>query len=143
MEPIVEKYHKEFERLMGVGYQLIHVDSKTLWSEKLSTGRYVMKNAAGSVAAKFSLVPMINCCGIVVSTQAEVTSGFQGKGLGTLLNSFRIDLARHKGYGVLLCTDVESNEPQRRVLKKNGWKDIFKFVNPRTKNVVCISVINL
>lgn len=93
--------------------------------------------------AGFELHPMINCCGICVSTRAFVKEGYRGKGLGEALNSIRIDISRTLGYGLLLCTDVESNEAQRKILKKNGCTDIYKFVNPRTKNTVILTVINL
>lgn len=93
--------------------------------------------------ASFSLASMVNCCGICVSTEARVVEAWQRKGLGTLLNAIRIDWARVLGYGLLLCTDIASNTPQRRVLAKNGWQDIHTFRNPRTGNDVVLSVINL
>lgn len=91
----------------------------------------------------FGLVPMINCCGIVVSTHVQVASRFRNKGLGTLLNKFRIDLAKELGYGCVICTDVLHNLPQQKVLEKNGWKLIHQFENPRTYNQVAIHAINL
>ena len=95
------------------------------------------------MVAEFELYPMISCCGICVSTKSRVIPEYQQRGLGTLLNSLRIDVARYLGYGVLLCTDVVTNEAQRKVLKANGWKDVHEFLNPRTRNRVAISVINL
>ena len=93
--------------------------------------------------ASFELHPMIGCCAICVSTAAKVAKKYQGKGLGTILNKLRIHLAREQRYGTLLCTNVATNIPQRKILKKNGWKDIFTFLNPRTGNKIFISVVKL
>lgn len=155
---IVAKYTELLNALLGRDdWQLTEKETSAPYTEKLPVGKWRLwvpnefGPAPGQVnvprgqleIARFELYPMINCCGICVSTQAWVSDQFRGKGLGTLLNSFRIDVARHNGYGVLLCTDVVTNEPQRKVLKANGWKDIHQFVNPRTSNRVAISVINL
>jgi hypothetical protein len=142
-EAVVEKYKQLFNRLLPEGWQLTDETNKVSWDEKLDMGRYTLKDVKNNVIASFELYPMINCCGICVSTKAMVAFAWQHKGIGTLLNSFRVDLARHLGYGLLLCTDVETNEYQRKVLAKNGWKDLYKFVNPRTRNSVFISAINL
>lgn len=64
----------------------------------------------------------------------------RGKGVATRLNQFRYDFAKHLGYGSLMCIDVETNLPQKRILKKNGWKDVHTFNNPRTGNQVAISI---
>lgn len=95
------------------------------------------------VAASFSLYQLIGCCGVCVSTGAYVSSDYRQKGLGTLLNSMRIDLARALGYGCLMCTDIATNEAQSRILQKNGWTLIHGFTNPRTTHQVGIHIINL
>lgn len=148
------------KELGGEKFDLINTTNSCSYSEKLEVGKYqlvvgkppeppdkygykTMKKGDRKIIASFELHPMINCCGIVVSTRAEVAKEYRGKGLGACLNSIRIDIARQAGYGLLLCTDIEQNEFQRKILAKNGWKDIHKFINPRTKNTVYISVINL
>lgn len=143
--PIGQKYDKLFKAILGEGYRLMHDATKAPYDEKLDVGKYTLYQVGSPMVpvASFELYPMINCCGICVSTKAEVRTNFQNKGLGTLLNSLRIDIARECGYGVLLCTDIESNTYQRNILKRNGWTDLLKFVNPRTKNVVYVSAINL
>lgn len=131
-------------------WTLTHSDEKVNYDEKLTLGKYELKfktpNPSDPMKGKiasFELYPMINCCAICVSTTAWVHPFYQHRGIGRTLNSLRIDIARYLGYGLLLCTDVESNEYQRKILKTNGWKDIHKLVNPRTMNTVFISVINL
>ena len=143
---IVEKYNKSIDAILGHGqWELQNVDEKCSYEGKLSVGKYklVLTFGTKTVVASFELFPMINCCGMCVSTQARVDYKYQGKGLGTILNSLRIDIARHLGYGCLMCTDVESNTYQRKILARNGWMDVDKFVNPRTKNTLFISVIHL
>lgn len=104
---------------------------------------FVVLGDSEVVVARWELVQMVHCCGICVSTSAQVDKNYSGKGLGTVLNQFRIHLARQLGYGCLMCTDIESNVAQRKILEKNGWKDVHSFVNPRTSNRVFISVIDL
>jgi hypothetical protein len=89
--------------------------------------------------AGFTLTQLPGCCGVVVSTGAWVNLDHRRKGIGSLMNQLRIDYARALGYGYILCTDVETNEPQRKLLAKNGWVDLTKFTNPRTVNRVFIS----
>lgn len=97
----------------------------------------------GLQISKFKLVQMTGCCGICVSTGNHISKEYRGKGLNKIFNQFRIDVASHLGYTVLLCTDVHNNQPQKKTLIRNGWKDIYSFTNKRTDNLVDISVINL
>jgi len=93
--------------------------------------------------AQWNLNEMYGNCGILVSHRAYVFHPYRNKGLGKLLNQFRIDFAKALGYSILLCTDIESNLPQRHILTKNGWIDILKFINRRTNNINHISYYNL
>lgn len=91
----------------------------------------------------FDLIMMPGCCGIIISTGAFVYPPYRGKGVGTILNHFRKAIAAAMGFGVMLCTDVLQNEAQQKILEKNGWDQIYAFINPRTDNVVGIHVIQL
>lgn len=102
-----------------------------------------MEHGKHVVVASWELVPMVNCCGIVVSTAAYVSPDFRGKGLGTLFNTVRLIIAKEAGYSVILCTDWMENAAQRAILNKNGWKDVYMFNNSRTTHDVAISVLNL
>jgi GNAT superfamily N-acetyltransferase len=88
------------------------------------------------IVTRFSLIPMPGCCGIIISTGVYVYPDFRGKGLGTLLNNMRIQMAQDLGYGLIICTDVDSNKPQKRILSKNGWNLVDNFINPRTNHSV-------
>ena len=105
-------------------------------------GRYqVMLNQRR--LAEFELYQMPHCCGIAVSCRALVAPEYRKRGLGALFNMFRQDIARQLGFSLLMCTDVAQNEPQRKLLKTNGWKDLISFVNQRTRNTVYVCAIGL
>jgi len=142
LDPLQEKIKDTLDAVLGVGWTLRNTTHKVSYDEKLGMGVYVLKFGDQQVAS-FELYPMVGCCGICVSTKATVDKAYRNRGIGALLNGLRIDIARYLGYGLLLCTDVESNEYQRKILKRNGWMDLHKVVNPRTKNTIFISAINL
>ncbi len=91
----------------------------------------------------FKLYEMPHCCAIMISCNVDVKEKYRNKGIGTILNKFRQEIGLLLGYSLLLCTDIEQNTHQRRLLKNNGWKDIYNVLNKRTGNNVFISVINL
>lgn len=127
---IGEQYHIDddidkptIERNWSVGHYRLDIDN-TIW------------------AASWRLYQMPHCCAICVSCESSVKPAFRGKGLGTLLNTMRKEISTMLGYSLLLCTDIEANTPQRKILATNGWKDIYSVLNRRTNNVVHISVVN-
>lgn len=93
--------------------------------------------------AQWTLTPMPGCCGILISTNSYVNYPYRKLGLGTILNKYRIQQATEKGYGLLFCTDKDTNIPQKNILAKNGWELINNFTNPRTGNLVNLHVYNL
>lgn len=94
-------------------------------------------------ASTWKLYQMPHCCGIIVSCNVHVVVDFRNKRLGSLLNTFRQELGRLLGYSCMMCTDIETNDHQRRILATNGWKDVHNVINKRTNNRIYISVINL
>lgn len=144
MQQLKETLDRILER---TDWRLRNNTCKVDYNEKLECGKYTLtfpgEPANMPPVAEFQLYPMINCCGICVSTSAVVREDWQHKGLGTALNRARIEIARQLGYGLLLCTDIEKNTYQRTILARNGWQDLHSFVNPRTKNRVYVSAINL
>lgn len=147
-ETIFESYRERLTAILGKDYLFRENSSSMGVNGKYPCVSLVLYSAPpkpgnSHLVSYFSVYQMQGCCGIAISTDAYVNDRWRHKGLGTLLNSLRIDLARCCGYGVLLCTDLTANTAQRRILEKNGWKDIYTFVNPRTQNQLAISVINL
>ena len=72
-----------------------------------------------------------------------VKSEYRNKGIGTLLNKFRQDVAQHQGYTILMCTDLDNNVPQKRILDSQGFQHIYQFINKRTKNLLNVSILKL
>jgi len=121
------------------GVQIRH----TRWND-WSEGKYVVVNdEKKNIIASFELYKMPHCCAILVSCKSYVSEEYRNKRAGTILNQLRQDIGRLLGYSVLMCTDIEQNTHQRKLLATNGWQDIYNVINKRTKNRVYLSVINL
>jgi len=95
------------------------------------------------IISTFKLYQLPHCCAFMVSCNVKVEENFRNKRIGTILNQLRQDLGRLLGYSAVLCTDIEQNINQRKLLKTNGWKDIHNVINKRTQNRVYLSVINI
>lgn len=89
------------------------------------------------------LTPQPGCCGLIISHNSAIATLWQGKGIGGLMNKLRLKVAAYLGYGTVICTDVAKNEPQNKLLAKNGWTKVHDFKNPRTGNIVNIHVVKV
>lgn len=105
-------------------------------------GDYTVK-LKNNTMASFKLYAMPHCCAIIISCNAFVAPDFRNKRIGSTMNHLRQDIGRALGYSTLMCTDIDSNICQRKLLKTNGWTDVHNVINKRTQNRVYISVINL
>jgi GNAT superfamily N-acetyltransferase len=154
MEKLLKKYKTELETLLNTktkwevlkDEQYVDLEPSHLWYTKENEKglNILIRDLKGNTnVGYFKLLQMPGCCGICISTGVIVYLSYQNKGVNTLLNNFRIDIAKNLGYGILLCTDVKNNTPQAKTLDKNGWKHIYTFQNPRTTNVLNISVKEL
>lgn len=146
VEQIFHPYLREIGRRLDMEVE-VKLNSKQVLLDmrrfsKAPEGDYTIFNKkSGYGVACFTLTQLPGCCGVLVSTGAWV--GYTGRGIGTLLNKLRIELAKNMGYGILMCTDLTDNIAQRRILEKNGWKDIYDFTNPRTGNHIAVSVYDI
>ena len=61
----------------------------------------------------------------------------------TILQNLQADLAKSFGYGLLVATDIVSANRYEAKFTDNDWKEIHKFINPRTNNVVGVVVKDL
>ena len=105
---------------------------------------YKVKNAGtDDLLTTFGLFQFPNCCALCVSTQAYVSPKFRRLGINKLSNAFRQEIAASEGYAALVCTDILTNEAERRTLVSQGWNDIFQVHNKRTGNDVILSVKRL
>ena len=150
---MIEKYTKQLKELLSqdviIQYS-VNGKNKNLTLEELIYIKdtfYGLKfeiiDLQGNLISTFRLLQMVGCCGICISTGTYVDPDFRGKGVNIILNNFRIDIAKHLGYGLLMCTDLKSNTPQMKTLDKNGWKHIHEFKNPRTGNILNITIKEL
>ena len=149
---MIEKYTKQLKVLLSKKVNIqCYLDNK--WIDlKEHHLTYIKDNNRGiefkvlnkdKIISQFKLIQMPGCCGICISTGTYVHPDFRGKGVNILLNNFRIDIAKHLGYGLLMCTDLKSNTPQMKTLDKNGWKHIHEFKNPRTGNILNVTIKEL
>jgi len=92
----------------------------------------------------FRLIELPGCCGVVVSTGAYVDPRFRNKGIGTILNKLRVEIARARGYTVMICTINDRDDGRmERLLRRNWWEEVFSFINKRTDNTVTMYSIFL
>lgn len=139
MREIFQKYTKYFALALDKPENVFNLDIERAEQDTLQFELFIYETCI----AHFYLVEMPGCCGMVISTNAAVYKGYRKKGIGTVLNRFRMDIAKALGYSCMLCTDVLSNEPQQKILKTNGWKLIHNFTNRKTKNKIGIHIVDL
>lgn len=149
---ILENLKKEVKAIIGKdilivdpnGSQKFEITEPYLNYLKNEQGLHILiKTCNGENISVFRLLQMPGCCGICISTQNFIFDDFRGKGLNNIFNKFRMNVAKYLGYTILLCTDLHDNEPQKKTLVKNGWKDIYSFINDRTGNLLDISIVKL
>lgn len=97
----------------------------------------------GDYVAAFCLNQLDGCCGVCVSYHAGVSMAYRNRGIGSLLNQMRQQIAWNWGYTVILCTDRCDNECQEKILSRNAWDRMMTFCNRRTGNDVSIYAKNL
>ena len=150
---MINKYLKQLENLLQIDVKILTYLDKQYVELTNNNLIYIKINSNGlefevldnnnEIISTFKLIQMIGCCGICVSTNVFVTSKYRNKGVNTILNNFRIAVAKELGYGLLLCTDVSNNIAEVKTLDKNGWEHIYNFRNPRTGNNINISIKKL
>jgi len=142
--PQAQERRKSEQELLFEKYEKLLMDLLKIDNVDI-TGHGEEVNVMGGdrVITTFRIKQLPGCCGVGVSTGVEVRPTFQNMGVSTLMNKFRQEYAKLLSYGVLLCTDVESNIAQQKVLKKNKWKKLHSFRNPKTSNQVAIHCIDL
>lgn len=105
-------------------------------------GRFEVRTLDG-VLAEFSMSPMPGCCGVVIAHNSAVTPKFRRKGLGTLLLTAKMSVARRLGYGQMIATVLTNNIGEQALLSKLGFVRAGEFRNPKTGNLVRTFIVNL
>lgn len=76
------------------------------------------------------------CPQIAVSHYVFMRDGQKGQGKGQVAHKERIKLSQELGYDYILCTVISTNELEKHILKKNGWKKLDSFKSSKSKNEV-------
>jgi hypothetical protein len=92
----------------------------------------------GTLVSQFIIEPMGGCRGVCVSKKVSIEPQFRGMGYGTTLCQFREKLAMYFDYSAMICSVVDGNIPQEKIMLNNGWSVISSFHNKRTGNQVNI-----
>lgn len=127
----------KFLNLIIVAYRLMIRDNKIIGAKFKA---YENKDFDGSnkVVSVWAIEPMSGCNGIAIFKNVEIFEGYRGKGLGIQFLNLRESLAKDFGYSSLLCTIVDTNEPQKKIMEKSGWKLLNQFTNSHTNNNVLL-----
>lgn len=95
------------------------------------------------IVSEFKLQPLPGCSSICLSTDSSVKEEFRGRGIASILNEFRKKIAKYLGYNVLMCTYIDDNLPQKKLLSKNGWTDLLSFDSSKTGHKINLSTVVL
>ena len=104
---------------------------------------YIIDTDALNVVTSFVIEPMAGCNGIALFRAVDIREEYRGKGYGIHFLNLRENIALDLGYSVAMCTIVDSNIPQIKIMQKSGWEIAYKFTNPRTSNPVSLYVKKL
>jgi hypothetical protein len=92
---------------------------------------------------RFTLAPMIGCCGVVISTNTYLFPQFRGLYHSKGMHDLKQAVAEHLGYSLMLCTVQGSNVPQLAGAWKAGWRVVHTFTNSRTGHLIHMMTKNL
>jgi L-amino acid N-acyltransferase YncA len=53
----------------------------------------------------------------------------RGIGLGSKAHRDRLEKIKELGYNLAICTVVEKNTREIKILEKNGWKKVYVFTS--------------
>ncbi|HEC67062.1 MAG TPA: GNAT family N-acetyltransferase [bacterium] len=84
----------------------------------------------------FIMCTFPGCCAYGVPYNTYVDEQARGLGIGSLLQHFKIELAKEIGWSYLMCTTKADNDVQNHVLRKHGWERIDTRLNSRTNNAI-------
>lgn len=128
-EGIVEKFKPRIEQIVGETCEFTirnnGPDGSVRGNITKRGARYPM------TVAFFELASIPGMPGVAVSSNFYITESERGKGLGTLLNGLKLELAREMGYHALIATVNNQNVAEKRLLATNDWTPVFLFRNER------------
>ena len=114
-------------------YINVHINKSSEW-------HHVFVKTQSNIIASFCLTEMPSCCMILILHNSNINNKYRNKGIGSILFELKLQIAKELGYATVLCTDIANNTPQRKILAKNGFIDVYDNINPRTDHKVFISI---
>lgn len=153
IKEIILFYTPQFNALMA-DYSSMYGDKAniTLKTDELSIKfDSVYNNAPHNLAVKiksnlfeFNLEEMFNNCGILVS--CRTSTYYHNRGIATLLQAVKEDIAYLRGYSFMMYTDrVSTVVPSfnTRIMTAIGAKEVFRGKNTRSYNDVAVWIKDL
>jgi GNAT superfamily N-acetyltransferase len=133
------------EILKPIPLNLKIVKERSIYKSDILMGGeyYVIDIDARCVVTSFIIEPMAGCNGIALFRAVDIRESYRGKGYGIHFLNLRERLAVDFGYAVAMCTIVDSNIPQIKIMQKMGWEKAYQFTNPRTSNPVSLYIKKL
>ena len=124
--------------LKPIALNLKLIQERSIYKRDVQLGGeyFIIDNDARNVVTSFVIEPMAGCNGIALFRAVEIRDKYRGKGYGIHFLNLREKIALDFGYGVAMCTIIDTNEPQTKIMQRSGWKKLYKFTNPRTNNPV-------
>lgn len=120
------------QKINGSKEMRYRMDASGLYVIKLFDSTYLREYRLAS----WRLVQLPGCCGILISTDAQIYPNYQKKGWGKIFNKVRQKQATLMGYGQLMCTVDRKNTAQQKILSSNGWVLRSTMTNPKTSNQI-------
>jgi L-amino acid N-acyltransferase YncA len=100
-------------------------------------------NFKGLDVGYYELNPFPGCNQLVVSNHATIFKAFRNKGYGARAALHRINMAESLGYDAMIATVKDSNTPQKIIMDRMGWSNVFSFENSETDNLIHVYMKNL
>lgn len=139
--PITFAYYNRFGKYIPItDHNIRPVNDK---ERSIDIPYYYIRTAQGVGVAAFKLLQFPGCCAFCISTGANVYNPYRNRGINKIANELRQAIASYAGYGAVICTDINTNVYARKTLQRNQFTDIYQLRNPRTGNLVNISVKSL
>jgi GNAT superfamily N-acetyltransferase len=88
--------------------------------------------------ASFKIKPMPGQCGVCIIYNLYVKNTHQRQGIGSLVLSNAIEIAKEAGYTSILCTIQKINEFAIKMVLFQEFKLVNQFRNFRTKNAILV-----
>ncbi len=119
VDPIFTKLSINYDSMKGTFFSLYIVNKDN---------KYV------SYLSQWQLSEMPGCSHVAISLDVSVKEVYRSRGIGSILNRFRIHLAHLMGFKYMICSVLTDNEHQLNILEKNNWRRFDEFYAIKYQN---------